>query len=76
VVDSMVGEKSIESDCCEFFLHYPIATKPQIVETRHSKGHGMIYFLVHSKRITQNTIQYNNIIISLFIHNATCGKLM
>ncbi len=51
VVDSMVGEKSID----------PIVKKPQIVETRHSKGHGMIFF-VHRKRITQNTIQYNTII--------------
>ncbi len=33
VVDSMVGEKSIESDCCNFLSHNPIATKPQIVET-------------------------------------------
>jgi len=40
----MVGEKSIESDCCRIFLHNPIATKPQIVETQHSKGHGMIFF--------------------------------
>ncbi len=39
MVDSMVGKKSID----------PIATKPQIVETRHSKGHGMIFFLFIAK---------------------------
>jgi hypothetical protein len=32
----MVGEKSID----------PIATKPQIVETRHNKGHGMIFLFI------------------------------
>jgi hypothetical protein len=45
----MVGEKSIESDCCQIIPHNPIVTKPQIVETRHSKGHGMIFLLFIGK---------------------------